>query len=295
MQDQTGRSTFQAIGFVCLAGLLFVAMNAIAKLLTEDTGALMLIWARYFFHVVMLVLLFPARLLAVRHTPQLGVQLGRSVLLLGSTVTNFLALFYLPLGQVASITFTSPILVAGLAVLLLKERVEALRWLAIGLGFGGTLMVVQPFAADVNLGTLLALACAATYAFYQISTRIVREAQPIVSLFFGGLVGMVVFTLLTPLFWEWPTLRQWLLFAAMGVCGATGHLLIIMALQRGEASRITPFTYVQLLWAMLASLFLFGDVPSLWTVTGAAVIVGSGLLVYRLDLAERRRLRAAGG
>jgi drug/metabolite transporter (DMT)-like permease len=239
------------------------------------------------------VLLFPTRLRGVRRTPQLGVQLGRSVLLLASTVFNFLALFYLSLGQVASITFTSPIMVAALAVLLLKERVETLRWLAIGLGFAGTLMVVQPFGAHVNVGTLLAVGCAATYALYQVSTRIVREAEPIVSLFFGGLVGMVALTLIVPFFWEWPTLRQWLLFAAMGAGGAAGHLFVIMALQRGEASRIAPFTYIQLLWAMLASLVLFGDVPGLWTVIGAAVIVTSGLVLFRLDRAERSRLRSS--
>ena len=108
---------------VCLAGLLFVTMNSMVKGLTGRFDPLMLIWARYFFHVVLIVLLFPRRFPALLRTSQLGVQLGRSVLLLVATVLNFLALYWLPLGEVAAITFTSPIIVAALAVPLLGEQI----------------------------------------------------------------------------------------------------------------------------------------------------------------------------
>ena len=292
-QDESRRSAVQAIGLVCLAGLLFVGMNAAVKGLTTELNPVMLTWARYFFHVLMLLLLFPTRLLQVPHTPQLGIQIGRSFLLLASTAANFAALYYLSLAQVTSITFTSPIMVAALAALLVRERVEAARWFAIALGCAGMLMVVRPFGSEINAGSLLALSCAATYALYQVSTRMVREAVPIVSLFFAGLAGMVTLTILVPFFWIWPSPGQWVLLVGIGIAGGTGHLLVIMALQRAQASRVTPFTYVQLVWAMLASFLLFGDVPDRWTLAGAAVITASGLLVYRLNLADRRDPRRA--
>jgi drug/metabolite transporter (DMT)-like permease len=286
------RHTFEAIGLVCVAGLLFVAMNAMVKALTAEHNQVMIVWARYFFHVLTVVLIFPSRLIDVLRTRRVGLQLGRSILLLLSTVFNFAALIWLPLADVASIIFLAPVIVAGLSIVMLRERVTAARWLAIGAGFVGALLIVRPGAGTLNLGALLAFGCALTYALYQVTTRLVRESQPIVSLLYGGLVGMLIFTVLVPFWWETPTAGVWLMFALIGVLGAAGHLLVILALQRAEASRISPFTYVQLLWAMLASYLVFGDVPGLLTILGALVIALSGLYVYRLDMREHRR-RAA--
>ena len=288
----TRRNTLQAIGLICLSGLLFVVMNAMVKGLTYEHNTVMIIWARYFFHVLTVVVIFPGKLVDVLRVRRVGMQLGRSLLLLLSTVCNFTALIFMPLGEVAAIIFMAPIIVAVLAVLVLRERVSLERWLTIAAGFAGAMLIVRPGAGSLNIGAVLALGCALSYALYQITTRLVRESEPIVSLLYGGLVGMIVFSALVPFWWEPPTIRVWLIFILVGALGAAGHLLVIMALQRAEASRVSPFTYVQLLWAMIASYLAFGDVPSMWTIVGAVVIVASGLHVYRLDLREHRLRRA---
>jgi hypothetical protein len=133
-------ATLEAIGLVCLAGLLFVAMNAMVKALAAEHNQVMIVWARYFFHVLVVALLFPRALIAVLRTERVGMQLGRSILLLLSTVFNFAALVYLPLADVAAIIFTAPLLVALLAWAILRERVSAARWLAISAGFAGALL-----------------------------------------------------------------------------------------------------------------------------------------------------------
>ena len=289
---ETRRNTLQAIGLICLSGLLFVVMNAMVKGLTYEHNTVMIIWARYFFHVLTVVVIFPGKLVDVLRVRRVGMQLGRSMLLLLSTICNFTALIFMPLGEVAAIIFMAPIIVAVLAVLVLRERVSLERWLTIAAGFAGAMLIVRPGAGSLNIGAVLALGCALSYALYQITTRLVRESEPIVSLLYGGLVGMIVFSALVPFWWEPPTLRVWLIFVLVGALGAAGHLLVIMALQRAEASRVSPFTYVQLLWAMIASYLAFGDVPSMWTIVGAVVIVASGLHVYRLDLREHRLRRA---
>lgn len=286
------RSRLEAIGLICLSGLLFVVMNAMVKGLTAEHNPVMIIWARYFFHVLTVAVIFPGKLIDVLRVRRVGMQLGRSILLLVSTIFNFTALIFMPLGDVAAIIFTAPIMVAVLAVLVLRERVSLERWLTIAAGFAGAMLIVRPGAGSLNVGALLALGCAFSYALYQITTRLVRESEPIVSLLYGGLVGMLVLSALVPFWWETPSPRVWLLFILVGALGAAGHLLVIMALQRAEASRVSPFTYVQLVWAMLASYLAFGDVPGLWTLLGAAVIAGSGLHVYRLDLREHRLRRA---
>lgn len=286
-KESSPGTTARAILLVCLAGLLFVTMNSLVKALSTRFDPLMLIWARYFFHVVLIVALYPRRFPQLLRTNQLGVQLGRSLLMLGATALNFLALFWLPLGEVAAITFTSPIIVAALAVPVLGERIGGARWLAILGGFAGAMLIIRPGAETMNTGAWLAAGCALSYALYQISTRIVRESEPMGSLLYGGLVGMVALSVLVPFGWSTPTALEWLQLAAIGVLGATGHLLLIHALRSAEASRVSPFIYLQLVWAMLSTLVVFGVAPQPTTLAGAAVVVASGLALYRLDVRER--------
>lgn len=290
----SSRSTLEAVGLVCLAGLLFVIMNSLVKVLTTEHNQVMIVWARYFFHVLTVLVIFPGKLVDTLRAPRMGIQLGRSLLLLLSTICNFAALVFLPLADVASIIFTGPIIVAVLAATMLRERVSAERWAAIGLGFVGALLIVHPGAGSLNPGALLALGCALAYALYTVTTRIVRESEPIVSLLYGGLVGMLAASALVPFWWETPAPRTWLIFVLVGALGAAGHLMMIMALQRAEASRVSPYTYVQLLWAMLASFLVFGDVPSAWTVLGALIVAGSGLYLFRLGVREQRLRMEAG-
>jgi drug/metabolite transporter (DMT)-like permease len=271
---------------VCLAGLLFVGMNAVTKILTPRFDLGMLIWARYFFHVALVAFLFPRRLPGLLHTDQIGVQLLRSVVVLVATVLNFAALAWLSQGEVAAITFTTPILVVALSGPLLGETVGWRRWAAVLLGFAGALLIVRPGHVTFNSGALLALGCALAYALYQISTRIVRETEPMGSLLYGGLVGMVVSSLLLPWHWLTPTPAEWAALAAIGILGAVAHLMMILALRRAQASRVSPFTYLQLVWAMLSTLVLFGTVPPWSTFAGAAVVAVSGLLLYRLGARE---------
>lgn len=286
-KEGSGGTTARAILLVCLAGLLFVTMNSLVKALSTRFDPLMLIWARYFFHVVLIVVLYPRRFPQLLRTNQLSVQLGRSLLMLGATALNFLALYWLPLGEVAAITFTSPIIVAALAVPVLGERIGGGRWLAILGGFAGAMLIIRPGAETMNTGAWLAAGCALSYALYQISTRIVRESEPMASLLYGGLVGMVALSVLVPFGWSTPTAVEWLQLAAIGVLGATGHLLLIHALRSAEASRVSPFIYLQLVWAMLSTLVVFGVAPQPTTLAGAAVVVASGLALYRLDVRER--------
>lgn len=291
--DEGRRTILTAIGLMTAGGLLFAVMNAIVKALLARYPLLMLLWARTFFHVLAVALVIPAAVLGAVRTREPKTQLLRGALLATSTLLNFAALLFLPLGDVAAITFLSPILVAAIALLVLRERVGAVRWLAIGTGFLGALLIVRPSGAGIGPGALLALGCAAAYAVYQISTRIVREAEPLVSLLFSGLVGAILFSALLPFGWRTPSAVDLLLMVATGVLGAVGHLMIILALRRAEASRVSPFNYLQLVWAMAASYLVFGDVPSGATLAGAAIIVASGLWLYRLDTAELDRRRAA--
>jgi drug/metabolite transporter (DMT)-like permease len=149
-------------------------------------------------------------------------------------------------------------------------------------------MIVQP-GAEIFKGTsLFALGSAGCYAVYQITTRMVADEDPRVSLFYPALVGTLLMTFVWPWFGSridvaWTDVA-WL--AGIGVLGTIGHFLLILAFQRAPASALTPFTYIQVVFATLIGWLAYGDFPGMLTLAGMALIAGSGLL---LTWHERRR------
>lgn len=273
---------------MCAAAGLFSLLNAAAKALSHDFPMVELLWARTAGHLLFAVVAFGPRygrrLFVTRHP---GFQLVRSVMLLGSTAFNFAALRFIGLATAATINFTSPLLVALLAVPVLGERVGTRRWAAIGLGFLGVLVVVRPGAEAAQLASLFSLGTAACYAVYQILTRRVADTDPPeTTVGYSALVGTVLLTLAVPFQWTTPeTAWKWLLLLSMGLTGGAGHYFVARAYMWAPAAVAAPFNYTQLLGAAVTGYLFFGDVPSAWLWLGAALIVGSGLAVA---YAERR-------
>lgn len=288
----------RGIGLYCLALVLFVGMSVLAKTLSQSYPVEQVVWARYFFHVLLIVLCFPRRILSLFQTRRLGLQIGRSVLVFGATVCGFTALSLMPMAEVSAIGYVAPLLVTALSVVILKEKVGPRRLAAVLVGFVGVIVILRPDQANFSWWSLIPLLMATCYAGFLIMTRLIRgAAPPINSLFYTAIVGAVVATLPLPFVWQAPEPLHWLMFAGMGVIGGTGHFLMIRAFEQIEASVIAPFVYTELLWSMTAGMIVFGDVPGLDMVLGALVIMGSGLFVlYRERQLARRttaRKRAA--
>jgi len=134
---------------------------------------------------------------------------------------------------------------------------------------------------------LLPLAMALVNALYQILTRKVAGVEPaLTSLFYGSLVGAVMFTPVLPFAWLTPhDPWHWALLVALGLLATVGHFILIRAFECAPASLLAPFVYTQLLWTILVGFLVFGDLPDRWSLVGMAIIVASGLY-----LASRQRL-----
>jgi drug/metabolite transporter (DMT)-like permease len=276
-------SVLRGVLFVVLATGLFVVMNTGVKWLSRHLPTIELIWARTLVHFLFVLALFGPRyggwrLLASRRP---ALQLGRSVLLLASTSFFFTALGRVPLADATAVSFTSPFIVAALAGPLLGERVRPDRWAAVGVGFVGAVIIIRPTGAGANPWALLVLGSATCYALYQLLTRRVAGAdRPETSVAYSALVGAVLLSLLVPLFWRTPARwEHWVVLASLGLFGGLGHYCVARAFLWAPASVVSPFHYVQLIWAALTGYVVFGDVPSAWTWLGAAVIVISGLYI----------------
>ena len=248
-------------------------------------------WARYtgaFLFPFVFEPLDPSR--SSPSPPRPGLQIGRSVLLLGSTLCNFAALRYLQLDEAIALIFSTPFFVAALSGPLLGEWVRWRRWTAIAVGFLGVLVVTRPGAGSFHPAALLSLSAAVLYALYSITTRILaRTNSNATTLFYSNIVGALALIPVLPFVWTTP--RDPLLIALMvgtGAAGGFGHYLLIAAHRLAPAAVLSPFIYTEIVWVTVLGFSVFGDLPTRWTLTGAAIVVASGLYILHRESTIRR-------
>lgn len=278
----TSNPAWRGIGLLLVAVAFFAAMDTTAKYLGQFYPMPGVVWARYAMNLAVLLALLAARgeLRFVR-TARPGIQVLRGLLLGSATMLFFLSLTVLPLAEAASIGFVMPLIVSLLAVPMLGERMDMPRLLAVLVGLAGVLLVMRPGSAVFTPYALLPLAMAVVNAFYQILTRKIAGVEPpMTSLFYGALVGAVMFTPVVPFAFELPRAwTHWALLGMIGVLATVGHLALIRAYESATATLLAPFHYSILVWVLLFGYAVFGDFPDGWSLAGMAVIVLSGLYV----------------
>ena len=286
-----GHAPIPAAAVLMIVGAVafFSVSDAMIKWLAQRHPVPLLVWARWAAQVLaMLVWLAPSMGLRMVRTRQLRMQLVRGCLLIGSSAAFIAALKLMPLADATALNYTTPTIVIVLAVLFLHERFTPARAAFVVAGVLGMLMIVKPGADLFRAAALFPLISAGCYSLYQITTRMLRGEDPRVTLFYPALVGTALMTLI----WPWFGVRSdltWVdvaLMLAVGVSGTVGHFLFILAFQRAAASALTPFTYLQLVFATLIGWLAFGDLPDGLTFAGMTLIAGSGFL---LTWYERRR------
>lgn len=279
--DDAGRG----IALMLLAYLLFSFTDTTVKWLSlAGLPALQLAFMRFGVHLV----LSTGPMLGRDHSgflapwSQARVMLVRGALLAVSTVTNFLALSYLDLTVVAAIMFASPLMVCALSVPLLGERVGPWRWSAIAVGFVGVLIVVRPWSADFHWAVILSLTASTALALFSILTRrLAGVAAPRTMQLYAGLVGTLALAPFALVLWDSPqSPMEWGLMFAIGLFAWSGHHFFSQAHGYAPASVLMPFSYSFLIYLAAWGYLVFGTVPDLATIAGAAVIASAGLVIW---------------
>lgn len=286
---------FRAILMILAAVAMFAVLDSISKYLTRFYPVTMVVWARYALHTLLVVLALGPRLrLALVRTARPGAQCVRGLLLASSSLFFVGALRYMPLAETSAISFLAPLLVTLLAVMVLKEKVESARWLAVAGGFVGVLTIIRPGSGIFAWASLLPLGTAACFGWYQILTRRLAGLEsPYVSIFYSGLVGTLMLSLVLPWSWTPPRSASHLaLFAAIGIIGGLSHLILIKAYDFAPASRLAPFSYSQLIWATVAGYIAFGDFPDHWSLIGIGILMACGIYVATHEHLSERTQRA---
>ena len=214
------------------------------------------------------------------HLERPRLQLFRVVLSTLEVAAFFLATVYLPLADVITYYLAGPIFVTAMSAIFLREKVGWRRWTAILIGFCGVLIALRPSAQTVSLPALIALGGSLSFATLMLITRSLRKTPDIVmasSQFVGTfLLGAV----LSAFHWVPPTPGSLVIFAAAGLISVTALFCVNRSLKLAPASVVVPYQYSMIVWAVIFGFVVFGDVPQVATIVGAAIIIGAGFYIY---------------
>ena len=296
LQTETA-APLSAIGLIVVATVIFSAFDASAKYVAiAGVAPLFMAWVRYAVHVVAVVLFFRAWSDPAIFKPNSYVmQLLRAFCLFGATVFTFFAVQTLQLAEMISIFFAAPVFITALAGPLLGEWAGWRRWLAVAVGFIGVLIVVRPSIGTISVGHLYAITCTFCYSFYAILTRRLSATESPQSLiFFSGVAPVVLLLPVVPYHAEMPEDPVVIAVLLMlGILGAFGHLLLIQANRLARATVLAPFSYLQLVWAIVLGWLVFSELPDRWVLIGSAVIVASGIYIAQRERQLRLSTQSA--
>lgn len=280
------RQRLIGIALMCGAVALFACLDTTAKYLNTQMDSLQVAWARYTSAFVLtLIVSNPLTHPDLLRTRSPKLQITRSLLLVGSTALNFMALRWLQLDEALSIIFTFPFLVAIISGPILGEWFGWRRWAAIGFGFVGVLLITRPGLGGMHPAAFITLGATICYSLYAVITRIVsRVDSNQTSLFYANFIGALVMLPVIPFVWRPPAdLGIAALLMMTGALGSTGHYFLIAGHKLAPASALAPYVYTQLIWVIILGYLVFGQVPNNWTIAGATIVIASGLYLLNRE------------
>ena len=280
----TAAGNLRGIGWMVLTGLFFVAVTGIVRHLGTDMSAPQAAFIRYGFGFILMVPVL-LRLETVRLPKRtVGLYLVRG-LLHGTGVTLwFFAMARIPIAEVTALGFTAPIFTTIGAALFLGEKLHLRRIGAVLVGFGGTLIILRPGFEAVSIGALAQVAAAPVFAGSFLIAKKLTETQSSASIV-AFLSIIVAFVLLPPalLVWRTPTWTELGLLFLVASLATAGHFTLTQAFRSAEITVTQPAQFLQLVWAVVLGLLVFGEQPELWTIVGGAIIVASATYIVHRE------------
>ncbi len=288
----TQNDTRRGIWLMVATTFVFAMQDGLSRHLAEVTNTPMIVMIRYWFFAAFVIGIARRQKGSIRAaaaTPQPLVQAFRGALLALEIMVMVAGFVYLGLVESHAVFAAYPLLIGALSGPVLGEHVGWRRWTAIGIGFIGVLIILQPGTNVFSPYAAIPFLAAIMFALYGLLNRYVaRKDDAATSFFWTGTVGALVSTAIGIFFWEPMAGWDWALMAVLCVTGATGHYFMLKAYEAAEASAIQPFAYLQLVFASAIGLIVFGETLRLNVVAGTALIVAAGLFAL-----WRERIRRA--
>jgi drug/metabolite transporter (DMT)-like permease len=276
--------------------LIFAMQDGFSRHLAGEYNTLLVVMFRYWFFAAFVCALAIRQHGSIRRaaaTRQPLLQITRGLLLAGEICVAVWGFTLIGLVQSHAVFTSYPLLIAALSGPVLGEKVGWRRWAAIGVGFIGVLIILNPGSGVFTPLAIIPLVSSLMFAMYGLLTRYAARADnTATSFFWTGVAGAVFMTPLGLWNWEWMTPRDALFMLALCLSGALGHWMLIKCYEVTEASTVQPFAYFQLIFASLIGMLVFGESLQWNLAVGATVVVGAGLFTLWRERVAQRRSRA---
>ena len=280
------------IGLMVATTFVFAVQDGLSRHLASEYNVLMVVMIRYWFFAAFVIAIARRKAGGIRaaaKTSQPILQSFRGLLLAAEICVMVVAFTILGLVESHAVFTCYPLLVAALSGPVLGEKVGWRRWAAIGVGFVGVLIILQPGMSVFDPAAIIPLIAAAMFAVYGLLTRYVaRQDSTATSFFWTGVVGSVAMTAVGIWFWEPMTRFDWIYMGCLCITGVTGHWLLIKCYEVAEASAVQPFAYLQLVFAAIIGISVFSETVRTNVAIGAALIVAAGLFTFWRERLQRR-------
>ena len=277
----TEKDARKGIWLMIAAVTVFAMQDGFSRHLAETYNTFMVIMIRYWFFAGFVVLLAwrqPQGFRASVRTRHPWLHLMRASLLIAEVCVIVQGYTLIGLINSHAIFAVCPLLVAGLAVPLLGERIPWQRWVAIGAGLAGVLIILQPGTGVFSLASLLPLAAATMFAIYSLLTRLATRDEPaFVALFWSGIIGAGLVSVIGIPYWEPMTGADWIWMTIYALLALLGNWLLIRCYEVAEASSVQPFAYLQIVLVSLIGIVVYGEVLRTPVLVGGAIVVAAGL------------------
>ena len=274
----------KGIALAILATLLFAFLNSMTKHVSQVYPMVMILWFRYLFFggYGLAIGLRTHRKRAFSSLVPI-LQITRALLLLAEIGVYVFAFRHLPLAEISAISGAGPIVTMAMSTLILREVISLRQWLIVAFGFIGIFIIVKPGFSSFNPWMLIPLFGTVLWGLYQVLTRLVSQYDGAErTTLFTGTIGFAILCSVLPFYWL-PVNINWLgKFSVLAILGVAGHSTLIKALTIAPASLLQPFSYVNMVWAVLFGWLFFDTIPEITTFIGSGIIIFSGVYVFKL-------------
>jgi drug/metabolite transporter (DMT)-like permease len=274
----------KGIFFIISAVICFSCMNGVTKYLSEFYNVITLNMFRYWFFFLFLIVMNSNQNKSIINVSKSGnklLQILRGSLLAIQMCFAHYCFLKLGLIETSALFAIGPLMVTGLSIVFLKEKVGWKRWVAVAFGFLGILIILRPGIKVFDPLSLLALGCALSYAIYQILTRYVSNFDTSnTSFFYTGITGAFILSFVGPFFYAEVLGYDWFWILIICLLGTSAHFFVIKAYQYSEASIIQPFNYLQLVFVSFIGVFIFDEILEFTVIIGSSIIVAAGMFTF---------------
>jgi drug/metabolite transporter (DMT)-like permease len=276
---KTSSNNLLGIGFILLSCMTMTISALLIRTIGKNLNPFEVVLIRCSFSLLYILILQARYGTKLFTSPRPVLLTVRSLILSILVLGNFYAIVHLPLVQVTALQFTKPLFLVVLAALFLSEKIRLPRTMATLLGFIGILVILRPDGHIQPAQVIVLVAAISTAILTVITKKMTRDHATNTLVFYGNLFIVLLCLGPTIYYWQAPSLMQWAMIAGLGLSAYGGQVCMVQAYRYGEATAISPFEYIRIIFIALAGFIIFGEIPDNWTIVGAVIICGSTLFI----------------